>query len=60
MDPERGEAIMHILPRSKLFDELMLYAFDVPVVIVSAIIVVVSIISFVLWVIGSAYYQVPM
>lgn len=49
---------MHVLPSSKLFDELMLYAFDVPVLLVSAIIVVVSIISLVLWVIGSTY-QLP-
>jgi len=49
---------MHVLPSSKLFDELMLYAFDVPVLFVSAIIVVVSIISLVLWVIGSTY-QLP-
>jgi hypothetical protein len=51
---------MHILPSSKLFDELMLYAFDLPVMVISAIIVVVSLISLVLWVIGSEYYQVPM
>lgn len=49
---------MHILPRSELFDALMLYAFEVPVIVVSAIIAVLSIISFVLWVIGSTY-QVP-
>ena len=49
---------MHILPRSGLFDALMLYAFDVPVVVVSTIIAVLSIISLVLWVIGSMY-QVP-
>ena len=49
---------MHILPRSKLFDELMLYAFEVPVLVVSAIIVVVSIISVVLWMVGSSY-EVP-
>ena len=49
---------MHILPRSKLFDELMLYAFEVPVLVVSAIIVVVRIISVVLWMVGSSY-EVP-
>jgi len=49
---------MHILPRSKLFDELTLYAFEVPVLVVSAIIVVVRIISVVLWMVGSSY-EVP-
>lgn len=47
---------MHILSKSKMFDELMLYAFDVPIMVISAVIVVVSIISFLLWVIGSYYY----
>jgi len=49
---------MHILPSNKLFDELMVYAFEVPVLVVSAIIVAASIISLVLWVIGSTY-QLP-
>ena len=49
---------MHILPRSQLFDELMQYAFEVPVLVVSAIIVVVRIISVVLWMVGSSY-EVP-
>jgi len=51
---------MHILPSRKLFDELMLYAFDLPVMIISAIIVLACIVSLVLWAIGSEYYQVPM
>ena len=49
---------MHILPRSKLFDEIMVYAFEIPVLVVSAIIVVVRIISVVLWMVGSSY-EVP-
>lgn len=46
---------MHILPRHELFDALMLYAFVVPVVVVSAIIAIASIFAIVLFVIGSTY-----
>jgi hypothetical protein len=47
---------MHILPRSNLFDSLTVYAFCVPVVVASAIIAVVSIISLVLWLVGTTYH----
>ena len=51
---------MHILPSRKLIDEFMIYAFDLPVMIITAIIVLACIVSVILWAIGNEYYQVPM
>lgn len=47
---------MHVLPRSNLFDSVTVYAICVPVVVVSAIIAVVSVISLVLWLVGTTYH----
>jgi hypothetical protein len=47
---------MHVLPRSNLFDCLAVYGFCVPLVVVSTIIAVVSVISLVLWLVGTTYH----
>jgi len=46
---------MHILPRSELYDKLMLYGFAAPVVAAAVIIVIMSIISVAMWAFGTSF-----